>query len=166
MAIVVGENSYLTVERAREIADADFIVEQLGMSDAAAEISLINATNIVDTLFKFKYSKLDEAQLLEFPRVNLTTLVEYPINFDIELITTRICYFLKMDPSMFEKTSSKTNQQIKKEKMDVFETEYYKDESETSIEFIYLLDIHTRKLLEKYILDTSVKSQVVGIITR
>lgn len=159
MELVVGENTYLTVDELDSIIASDFIIENLNLSVEEKEIGLINATSYFDVLFKYKYQKLDNDQLLEFPRVHYDEdffeLVT-PINDDIKLITARLCYYMKTSPEMFKKESVSSGQ-VKKEKMDIFETEYFELKSDDSIEFIDKLDIHTQKLLEKYIVGGGVK---------
>ena len=159
----VGINSYLDIITFDEIKLSDFIIDP---NQVALDKDLINGTSLMDTLFLFKGEKADPLQSLEFPRVINNEIVS--IEGDIELIASRITYYLLTDPSMFQKKSLDTLQQIKKEKMDVFETEYFELKGDTSVEFINKLDIHTQKLLEKYIrVDiTNSSSSIISLITR
>ena len=161
--LVVGTDAYLDIPKFDSIKATDFIIDS---SLIVNEADLINGTSLMDSLFLYKGNKKDPNQSLEFPRI--IDNQEVGLVGDIELISARITFYLLSSPEMFQKEVI-TSGQVKKEKMDVFETEYFENKGDSSIAFIEKLDIHTQKLLEKYIRPDSLAStgaSIVKLVTR
>lgn len=118
-------NAYITVSELKDITtwQRDLNDITIDLEDSELETLIVNATSILDNMFKIKDSKKDITQRLEFPR-----LIEpnEEINDVVKVFTTYLVHQILLDSSIFYGSyEDSLTSEIKSETIGPISTEYY-----------------------------------------
>lgn len=120
MALVLNVNSYATVDTADTyFADSLRSADWSALTASTQSAALIEATRYLDRL-KWKGTKTDENQSLEFPRDGETVVVN-----EIIEATYEIAIRLAQDPTLIDSIQDQTGTNIKRVKADSVEVEFF-----------------------------------------
>jgi len=126
--------SYISVATLKAINTNNIMInftDITAFTDAQLENQLINATQILDNLMSWNGFKQDSTQRLEFPR---DYEVDYVLSDDIQLATAYICANIA-NGTINTILVVDSGIQVKKEKADVLEKEYFQATSSTNAAF-------------------------------
>jgi len=123
-ATKASATAYISLDELAQITlyRADLNDSTISLTDSQLEVYIINASSILDNMFKLKGVKKDEEQSLEFPR----DFEEDNIDLKVKVFVCYLVHQLITDPSIFYgSTEDNKTAQVKSETVGPLSTEYY-----------------------------------------
>lgn len=152
---VSNSNTYCDLDFALEYCISHGYSSWNELTEEQQKIALIKGTEYIDSFFEWKGLKRSESQALEFPRVNLFDNNRFevkgiPVNLKKACIEAAFLNSTSENDTLYSTKDSNGN--IKRQKVDTLEVEYFENSSKTesSVDYTTIYDVLNKLLKGLY----------------